>query len=252
MTPLVLPETTAYAARYAELRMRPLRVILEVETGANLVSYDPLNLDNLLARQVLEEATRGDVAVEVPDDRYLSLPVPLQALWRDEDGLPLYAATPFVPNEPALNDVVYWHKRPQEGRFSRGPKGVWSPRTEGNRYAERQIRTPVTVCDTWTAECVGNAAEVARLLETVTAVGKNRGSGHGVVRQWSVAAVEAFSLVRDGRLTRPLPEAARGLLGRLVPEGAPVPVGWTPPQWRPAQWRPGWRVGTPVHDLEAW
>lgn len=253
MRPLALPETEAYAARYAGLRMRPLRIVLEIEVGSNLVSYDPLNLDNLLARRVLEEATGGWTAIVAADDEYVSIPVPLAVLWRDPDGLPLYAATPFATDGVAVDDVVYWHKRSQEGAFTATKRGGWSPKTDGNRYVERRIPTPVVVAESWTAECVGDAEEIARLIGAVGHVGKRRGGGHGVVRSWTIAASGAFSLVRDGRLTRNLPEAAAPLLGRAaIPEGLPSPLGWTPPQWRPALFRPGWRIGTPVHDVGGW
>ncbi len=252
MTPVALPNLNAVAARYAALPLRPLRVVLTLEDGSNLVSYDPLNLDNLLARVVLEEIGEGRSGYQPADDEYLAIPVPLAVLWREPgSGLPLYAAAPFVAEGVQADDVVYWHKRPQEGAFTRTKSGAWSPKQSGLRYSERRIPTPVVVAERWTAACVGNPEEVSRLLGGVTAVGKRRGAGHGVVREWQVEAAPSFALVgEDGRLARNLPEDARLLLGEgRWPEGEAAPLGWTPPQWRPALFRPGWRLGTPVHRL---
>lgn len=263
MIPVYLPELAPYQERYAALPKRPLRVIVEIETGSNVASYDPVNLDNLLARLVLEEATQGQTRYDCADNEYLVIPTPLHCLWWDmnhlplnyeweqHDGLPLWAATPFVPASRAESDVVYWHKRPQEGVFTASKSGAWSPKAAGNRYAERRIGTPVTVCQYWSADCIGNPDEIARLLESVRALGKGRSHGHGVVRSWQIAAIERFALVRDGKLRTNIPEAARHLLTDLIPIGLPSPCGWTPPQWRPALWRSGWRIGTPVYDLAA-
>lgn len=91
-------------------------------------------------------------------------------------------------------------------------------------------------------------AEIVRLLSAVTHLGKKRGIGLGEVEQWQIESAAEFTLVREGLLLRPLPQAAWGELlpGEEEPDEIPTPVGWTPPQWLPGLWLDGWREGTPV------
>jgi hypothetical protein len=105
---------------------------------------------------------------------------------------------------------------------------------------------PVTASPRLVADVVGDAEEIAALLAGVTHVGKKRAIGLGEVERWTVAPLPAFALVRDRRLTRPLPADAVALLDGATPAGAPAPIGWTPPQWRPALFLDGWPTGAEV------
>lgn len=230
-----------YFERYAALPMEPLEIRLELHNG--LAGYDPLNLDNLLARAVVEEATRGELLPDEPGA--YALPVPLHCLWRSPDGLPLWAATPFVPQGLQAKDIAYWHKRQQSGVWTGTKRGTFGISSTKGRWMERRVPLPVIVAEYWTAQCVGNRAEIARLLGPLVHVGKRRSNGFGEVKRWQVNSGE-FALIRDGRLARPIPALAIELLGGYMPEGAPSPVGWTCPQWKPALFAPGWWMSTPV------
>lgn len=239
------PPLRPYAEKYAHLNLVPLRVVLTLRPGAQLAGYDPLNLDNLLARCVVEEATEG--AGLPPEAAAYALPVPLKCLWHSPDGLPLWAATPFAPDGEAVKDVAYWHKRVQPGRFTGTKTGNFSISSTNGRYMERRVPLPTIVATAWTAEAVGDPQEIARLLSRLAFVGKRRSNGFGEVDSWQVEPLESFELVRDGALTRPLPAGAVHLLpADQTPEGEPAPVGWTPPQWKPALFSPGWWTSTPV------
>jgi hypothetical protein len=243
-----------YATRYASddpAYGRPLVVTAVLLPGSALVSYDPLNLDNLLARAVVDEALAGrGLPLLAASDAY-ALPIPLRCLWRDEQGLPLWAATPFAPAGAVARDVHYWHKRLQSGAWTAGRGGRLSLASAHGRWMERRVPQPALVAERFVARAVGDPAEVARLLGRITHLGKKRGAGFGAVARWEVAESDApFALVADTgdgpRLTRSLPAAAVRLLDGGLPDGPPALVGWTPPQWAPWLFAPGWWPGTPV------
>lgn len=241
--PIAHPALAPYQARYArDAAHQPLRVTLSL--ASPLAGYDPLNLDNLLARAVVDEATAGQ-GVPHASAAYV-LPVPLRRLWRSDDGLPLWAATPFVPAGVSAVDVAVLHKRQQVGEWTGTPSGHLNLASAAGRWMERRMPLPTTVAEAWTADAIGDASEIARLLARVSHVGKRRAAGFGVVVRWEVAPWDAWSLVRDGRLTRALPAEAVRLLDGGLPAGTPAPVGWTPPQWKPDLFRSGWWPGTPV------
>lgn len=238
-----------YADRYAAMDCcQALRVMLILRPGSRLAGYDPLNLDNLLARAVVDEATQG-AGLPNSTEPYL-LPVPLQCLWRSPAGLPLWAATPFTPVGFSTRDIAYWHKRQQSGRWTGTKRGTFTITATKGRWMERRVPLPVTVCNEFVVHCMGHAEEIARLLKPLTFVGKRRTNGFGEVQEWRVEVAETFDLVQEGRLTRALPALALELLPLgTVPEGQPAPVGWTPPQWKPSLFAPGWWPGTRVTQL---
>lgn len=239
------PALMPYAERYATLPMEPLAVRLYLKQASQLAGYDPLFLDNLLARCVVDQATGWQGLPPEHDEGY-ALPVPLQCLWRDARGYPLWAATPFYPADGAQGDVHYWHKRRQTGRWTGTRRGVFTISPTKGRWMERRVPAPTVVAAYWTAMCIGNAREIATLLEPLRYVGKHRATGFGAVDHWEIEPIAAFTLVADDRLTRPLPAAAIALIRPHLPEGAPALVGWTPPQWKPGLWAPGWWAGTAV------
>lgn len=241
------PPLRRYRERYADLAMVPLRVVAELRPGGRIAGFDYPNLDNLLARAVVDEATAGARLPATPES--YDLPVPLLCLWREpESGLPLWAATRLAPDGDSVRDVTYWHKRAQRGAWTGTKTGRFSITPTSGRWMARRVPLPTIVCDRWTATAIGNPEEVGRLLSGIAWIGKRRTMGFAEVVQWLVEPLdEGFSLVKDGVLTRSLPAAAREeLLATAVPEGEPSLVGWSPPQWKPDLLRPGWTEGTPV------
>lgn len=233
------PAFASYAERYATLDHVPLRVVAILRDGAPLAAYDPVNLDNLLARAVVQEATGGALLPE--SSTPYALPLPLRCLWRSADGLPLWASTPFRPEGQNVADVTYWHKRAQPGVWTKGNLNF-----RNGRWMERRVPVPTIICQRWVADAEGDPHEVARLLRMVAFLGKKRAHGFGEVASWMVEPLESFALVHDGRLTRAMPLLAVSLLGGALPEGESVPVAWTPPQWMPRLFLPGWWPGTRV------
>ena len=245
------PALAPYVERYVGLRCEPLLVRLYLERGAQLAGYDPLVLDNLLARCVVNEATGWEgLPPENGAEGYL-LPVPLQRLWVDARGYPLWAATPFLPSPDVEGDVFYRHKRQQDGQWTRGARGMFRIVATEGRWRDRRTPVPTQAASWWEAECVGNAMEIGRLLAQVYAAGKERGKGYGMVHHWEIDAMESFHLMLPDecgfwRLTRSIPALAIEMLSGAVPQEAPVLTAWTPPQWKPSLYAVGWPMGTAV------
>ena len=228
------PALEDYCAEHHAARdLRPLRITVRLLTP--VAGYDPVHLDGLLAWAVVREATSG---AGLPDSAEpYDIPLPLECLWHDADGLPLWASTDFEPVGETLRQTLYWHKRTTlaQARLVRRRHGKpWNVRTTQGRYKEYRIPLPGQSCAEWRADCVGDPREVARLLLLVGShVGKKRGQGWGAVESWSVEEIDEFILLDSGSVRRPIPLAA---VTTVLP-GVPLDVrfgnlvGWTPPYW---------------------
>ncbi len=241
------PPLAPYADGYAALApdMTPLSVTVRMVPGSRIVHYNAPTLDGLLSWCVVHEATEGRMLPRDNHEPY-AVPVPLAVLWREpETDAPLHAVTPLVAAGAAAWDSESEIKRPQEGRFTRSKSGRFILTPSAGRWRARQIRRPVLVADTLVATCVGDRVEITRLLEQAVAIGKRRASGHGAIQSWEIADAADWQLVRDGRLTRPVPQAARHLIPG-TPHGAPALGAWSLPAWQSALYRPVWVTGTEV------
>jgi hypothetical protein len=232
----------ALSARYAAMNTQPLRVTLFTR-GAQVATYDHPFLDGILAWCVVNQITKGRSVSDAPDDGYL-IPLPLECLWRDERGFPLWAATQLHPEGVNEADVWYRHKRPPSGRFTHAKTGKFNISPTDGRFMERRVPVPTVAAEQWVATCVGNAIEIGRLLETLRAVGKESHRGLGAVDHWLIEPYDRFYLVDNIRLTRRIPVGGRALLGGYEPQDAPVLAGWTPPHWKRVLWGECWDVGT--------
>ncbi len=246
---ITIPELVSYASEFDCAPKEPLRITLFLRWGALLLSYDQLCLDNLLARCALDVATDGARLTDTNEP--YDLPTPLQCLWRNERGLPLWAATPFMPAGQVERDVFYQHKRAQTGGFTaaRGGRG-YGVQVVSGRWMERRTPLPMVMAERFEATCIGNARLIGRLLDPLTHAGKRRAIGFGEIDHWLIEPLgHAFTLLDDGlRLARAMPAGAIDALfgAEMRPTGEPVPVGWTPPQWKPSLFSLGWMAGTPV------
>lgn len=243
---ILVPALVPYADRYAaaEPTMRPLSVTVRMVPSARIVRYNNPTLDGLLSWCVVHEATDG--AMLPSSEQPYALPVPLAVLWREPGtDAPLHAVTPLAPVGQHVTDDETEIKRPQDGRFTLTKSGRFIITPGSGRWRARQIHRPVVVADAWRATCIGDAAEIARLLEGAAAIGKRRASGHGQVASWIIDDAPDWSLVEGGRLTRSVPEGARHLIDG-EPVGAPALGAWSPPAWQRALYRSVWWAGTEV------
>lgn len=228
-----------FTAKFAQRTYEPLHITFHLLPGGRVVNYDPIHLDGLLARAVVEIATEGRLLADAEDGYWI--PLPLKMLWQDGGGYPLWAASVLRPVGPAVSDVYVRHKRNSEGWLHNKKKLV----TRNGPWMERRMPTPIQVCDTYEARCIGNADAVRLLLEHFTHIGKLR-LGRLDRVDVELADFDESAVYLDGAtLIRPMPAEA-GLL-RMWP-GTPSLVGWTPPFWKPSLFRHGWRAGTKSMD----
>lgn len=205
-------------ARYSELSMQPLRVTAKL--GSAPVSYQGLHFDSILAAQVVAEATNGEMLPQSP--RYTFVPLPLKMLWRNVVGVPLWASTDLVPDGEVIRDVQYMHRRAPEPKMQR--KNI---DTGAGRHKEKRTPMPTIVANELSADVYGNAEEIARLLADVSSVGKKRHST-GMVLEWQIEPIKAFSLIEDGKARRPLPVPAIYDAIALLDS---THISYSPPYW---------------------
>lgn len=201
--------------------MRGLIVTATVTTPV-VVTHSPgwIALDSLLAAAAIggEEYRMPSLAHEV-----VVIEIPgLLCAWRNDNGLPLWAAsvlrpvTPFVARE-------YAHRRYPAHRADMSRKA--SANTSAGQYKEYRKPLRTVLSQTWQATAVGDRAQIKALLDGITAIGARRGAGYGSVHCWDVAEVDAVTL-QTVCANRVMPSR----VGLSIVSSAPLRVcGWTPP-----------------------
>lgn len=214
----------------AQIAMQPLRIIVEV--SGPIAGYHALNLDNLLARLVVDRATEGN-ALDNDHSPYL-LPAPLKILWRHpQTGLPLYAANPFAPVGHNRQIILWWHKRFIKSEYAAIRPGVSKGDIQPNqgRFKEKRIPLPAQTASHWYADCIGDGDAISELLRLCHAIGKRR---MAAVVAWWIVPMDEFAI------DRPVP------LNYLYSDDpATLPLnaqycGWTPPYWPGVPECQGW------------
>ncbi len=210
----------AIGERYAALPAAPLRVTAYL--ASPVVTYHGLHLDGVLAYAVLEEATHGALVPQSGD--YLLVPLPLRAVWRSPLGVPLWSSTDLLPDGAPPTGVQYWHRRALEPTMT-----TRNLLTTKGRHKERRTPMPALRPARLVADVDGNAEEIARLLATVTSIGKKRVSA-GRVLEWTIEEIPTFSFFDEtGAARRPVPLAYGG-----GDAAAGVEIGFSPPYWHHA------------------
>lgn len=185
---------------------------------------------------------------DVPENASPYVPIPLKVLWRDGKGFPLYATSEFVPSS-SDTDVVYYHKRPQTGRFTKRTTSgnpFYISASTGGRWMDRQRPMSCSVAESITCEALGWPAEIKELLKTITHLGKERQRGLGVVKTWRIEPIESFSVVSNDTLTRKIPVEAADAIGVTAAGQLSVMAAWTPPYWQRGLHRLVYPSGTQV------
>lgn len=226
----------------------PLRVSCVMESPP--IIYDLPHLDGILAAAMVRAAYHSSLIPGLQDDEAPEIPIPLQVLWRDSRGFPLYACTPLSPVGEAVQDIVYYHKRKQPGRWTvRSRNGnPWSAQATAGRWMDRQVPRPTIINPEWTCTCLGDPDQIRSLLASVSSVGKKRTSGNGAVLHWDVQPAEAFSLHDGQRLLTNVPVQAvkeAALLDVALEEHITLGA-WTAPRWNNKLYLPVHPAGTKV------
>lgn len=214
------------AASWSDLPKQPLCVTAIMSTPVVAGVDNRINLDGLLASAAL---TTHPYPSQWGRDGDVTLPLPLELLWVSDTGLPLWAATPLQPLGDAVDGREYWHKRTPSHRADFGVK--LNAVTTAGRWKEYRVPLRTVTTDRLTALCIGNQAEVERLLASVSHIGKKGSVGYGRVARWLVEPA-GDAVVADQLLAlRPVPIAYYD--GKPAPQHGVLRQreAWTPPYW---------------------
>jgi hypothetical protein len=228
---------------YETINAVPLKIAAALNSQVAISDF--IALDGLLARCVLQERL-GTTILDTANGPYY-IPVPLKRLWTHPDnGLPLWAASFFMPTTDAVDDTTYFHKRAPRGERTKGTgkSDKFGIGARTGRWAERRTPIVTSIVPKMEAYCVGETGEIMRLLEGVTHLGKKRSAGYGAVVKWEIEEMEDVDCVqKNGILIRPVPARFEN----VVIDEAPQLIGWTNPYWNPTIFDLGWRVGVKLN-----
>lgn len=209
---------------WASLPKEGLRIVAHLVTPAVFGVDGAIHLDGMLAAAAL---TTHPYPSQWVRDGEVTLPLPLELLWVSPQNLPLWAATPLRPFGLAAEGREYWHRRTPSHRADFGAK--LNAVTTAGRWKEYRVPLKTVTTDRLEAICIGDRAEVERLLAATGYVGKKGSMGYGRVARWSVEPhpVEIAEIVAS----RPMPLAYFD--GRAAPMTGVLreSESWTPPHW---------------------
>ena len=199
------------------------------------VLYDMPTLDGLLARAVVEKATHGKGLPETPEP--YAIPLPLQLFWTCPDTeAPLWNATQFFEMDAQGTEAEHWHKRGYKPKFLKPGRNGKPHNANFQNGPHKEYRMPMQIykCLHYRAFCVGSLTDIAELLKSITAIGKKRSQGYGIVKHWKLKQIESFAYTHQNRLIKTFPCA--------YPDKPALKTGvvfniyetaWTPPYWLP-------------------
>lgn len=181
--------------------MQPLRVIAHLANGfASLDPWSP-SLDAILAYHMLREHLGSEDFAAQTDDMMSpveGLPLAVERhgeLWWYMCSSPQYLSV--------AEHIRHFHRRfdAQQAERFLAPQKARVNVTAGPLKAFR-LPLRIVVCDRVQWHCIGERADIERLLRTCTHIGAKRGSGHGVVDRWEISH---DGMIDIARFMRPLP-----------------------------------------------
>lgn len=193
----------------------PLRITAHFQT--NPVCDRWLPIDGVLLSQANRQALGpelaaipGKVSVQGASTLPLEIVHPGRKLW--------YYACSWAQPQPwwAEEDMGYWNKRfdvEYDGLIDFGKRRGKIQIGEGkNKAYHMPMFKRVARQVEW--YCIGDKERIVELLSTCTALGKKRAYGEGAVARWEVESIsEDWSVMREGRLVRGIPEDDARALG---------------------------------------
>ena len=176
-------------------------------------------------------SSAGHQALPSLQDGPVVVPVPLHAIWHDEDGKPLWAGTDIYPVGEPLEGREYLHKRYPADRANLGRKMKINTTTGQFKERRRPIRT-LSAREWRAAVILGAGAEpddILMLLDDVRAIGPHGAAGYGAVHAWRA---EEADLEPEWIAARRNVPARAGLI-----DGQAKPLRpWVPPYWYSPWW----------------
>lgn len=212
--------------------MENLQVTAYLSNGIAVYDDWSPSLDNLLIDLLLKNqgVNTPDVNVLTPNklNRLLRNSLPLQI---NKEPFFCHCSSPIY--KYTIEDQSRYRKRwspDQDGRIDWGKRKAKFSTSEG---PEKSYDLPLFIRITPRIDwfCVGDKSGVLELLQYATGLGKKRSLGFGQVAEWVVSPVEEdWSIIKEGKLTKPLPVDLAHELGVTSFHNMMI-WGWRPPAW---------------------
>lgn len=206
--------------------MRPLKITARLVNG--FVASDPWSpsIDGIIAAAVMRERLGEDYVYSGARPSQMQ-PVEGLPLARVEHGDLWWYAASFPIYEVVAREHFNFHRRFDDRYAVDMLPHVKKVGISAGSYKNCRLRETRMITREIVWHVIGDAAEIRRLLGSISAVGGSRGRGRGEVAEWSVTDEGD---ARAARLYRPLPRSyaeAHGVTGPLMPAGI------RPPSWLP-------------------
>ena len=212
--------------------MENLQVTAYLSNGIAVYDDWSPSLDNLLIDLLLKNQ-----GINTPDfnvftanklNRLLRKSLPLQI---NKEPFFCHCSSPVY--KYTIEDQSRYRKRwspDQDGRIDWGKRKAKFSTSEG---AEKSYDLPLFIRLTPRIDwfCVGDKTGILDLLQYATGLGKKRSLGFGQVAEWKVTSIkDDWSIIKDGKLTKPLPVDLAYELGVTTFHNMMI-WGWRPPAW---------------------
>lgn len=185
------------------MKLEPIKVTAKMMTGQVATTDGYLPLDGILAyvwvkenHPELLEGDAGKAAPIVVDHK-----LPIEKRGQGDDW---YWACSFACYMPLKETRRYWHKRfdaqhAEEYVDFGNRRGKVNVRSA--QYKNYRIPLNILLIPEITWYLVGDKAEVERMVNQITYIGKKASQGLGLVREWTVESIE-----EDLSWLRPIPD----------------------------------------------
>ena len=228
--------------------MKPLLVTAWVSSA--IAAYDDWSpaLPSLVIRMMLEEAGKASTnptPEQVTENmQWVNERLPIATLHLNDDPALWYHASSSPCYRLLFEEIDRIRKRWDVGEIGYIDWGKRKPKVNTSEGAEKSYDLPLPKrglerIDWW---CLGDRAELLRLLSLVTHLGKKR---RCVVTRWQVEEVEHdWHLYRENALMRPIP--VEQLRTDTPIDFAILNWGWRAPIWMPEN---KVRCAMPIHNV---
>jgi len=231
MMPPLPPRLKEYSDWVKTLPKEPLEVTLALSSPVLQERDGFIHLDSLIYHAILSKVMQDEWAEGIDRGGFF-LPIFSTAFTQaDERGFKFYrhfylsSAAKFIDSTRSVA-----HLTKHIGPFQSGKGKIDTTKGEHKATKKSMIMTAASSVKFW---CYGNKDEIAKLLSSVSGIGKKVGQGYGRISSVDVRPVE-----RDLSLLSP-----EGTLNRVVPEmclyfyeGAAAVMGYRPPYYRSRGW----------------
>jgi hypothetical protein len=180
--------------------------------GVSFNPREPIHLDALLTWCLAPMQCNERHITRDDDPEDIRLPL----LRTKVKGIEVWRASALFPDGPQFEGLQWWRKR---FRDARADLSAGSPNCGSGVYRDWSHPIPLVLCNTIVAFASGNRSECRKLLrKQLRCLGKKRAYGLGkIVEIEAVETPEDYSLVRDGRAMRWLPNGQGPRLVRARP-----------------------------------